>query len=98
MPPNGQIVSDVWRALREAISAAEYVIAQSERRLDGAIGKPLREAIGRYASVMTIGIPIAWAVPGLRWTHASTYGLIAGVVLYAVLDVLRVRERLKRRS
>jgi len=91
-------VSDFWRALREASLAAEYVIAESERRLDDVIGRPLREAIGRYASVVTIGVPIAWAVPGLHWTHASTYGLIVGVVLYAAVDVLRLREHLKRRS
>ncbi len=72
------------------MAVADLVIMSIEAKLDKAIGRELRLAFGRYASVVAIGIPIAWAIPGFRWDQTSTYGLLAGVLLYALVDIVRV--------
>ncbi len=72
--------------IREATAAAEYACDRLERRIDEAIGVRRRKQLGRYCSVLVIGIPIAYAVPGFRWSSESTYGLLAGMLLLAAID------------
>ncbi len=74
---------------REAMHAAAFALMRFEAGVDSAIGRNLRLAFGRYAAVLFIGTPIAWAVPGFHWDSTSTYGLLAGVVLYALIDIVR---------
>lgn len=74
---------------REAMQAAAFVLMRFEAGVDRAIGPNLRLAFGRYAAVVFLGTPIAWAVPGFRWDSTSTYGLLAGVMLYALIDIIR---------
>jgi hypothetical protein len=73
----------------EAMQAAGFALTQLEDRLNRVLGRHVRLALGRYASVVCIGAPIAWIISGFRWDRTSTYGLIAGVVLYAFVDIVR---------
>jgi hypothetical protein len=82
--------------LDPAREAAEFAVAAFERRIDAAIGEPARRAIGRYAAVLVIGLPVA-LIAGtvldgghVRWTWPTTWGLLAGIALVALVDVLRV--------
>ena len=84
--------------LRQAMEAADYALTRFEQKLDDAIGREVRLAIGRYASVVVLGIPIAWAVSGFHWDRTSTLGLLAGVVLYAIVDVTRALTKPKAKS
>ncbi len=72
--------------------AAEFAMLRFEAKVDRAIGRELRLVVGRYAAVLFIGAPIAWAFSGFRWDTTSTYGLIAGVFLYALVDVVRASK------
>ncbi len=71
---------------RPALDAADYLLAHLEERLDRLIGRELRLALGRYASVLVLGIPAAWFLDGRQWSHRAMWGLIAGFLLYAVID------------
>ena len=78
------------------MEAADYALRRIEERVDEIVGTPVREALGRYCAVVVIGVPIAWAVPGFHWERTSTFGLAAGLVLFAVLDVVRLVRRDRR--
>jgi len=80
---------EVESMLREAMEAADFVLTGFEARLDRAIGRQVRLALGRYASVVVLGAPIAWAVAGFHWERTSTYGLLGGVALYGLVDIVR---------
>ncbi len=75
--------------LREAMDAADHVLMRLETRLDGTIGRSMRLALGRYAAVIVLGVPVAWAISGFKWDRTSTLGLFAGLILYAIIDVAR---------
>jgi hypothetical protein len=79
--------------IREAVAAAEYTLDRLERRIDLTVGVTLRKMLGRYCSVLIAGVPIAYAVPGFRWSSESTYGLLAGMLLLAAIDALSAAMR-----
>jgi ABC-type Fe3+ transport system permease subunit len=76
--------------LREAMEAADFLLSRFERRLDDAIGRPLRLALGRYASCTVIGVPLAWAINGFRFDRTAWIGLIFGLVLFACIDGVKM--------
>jgi len=82
----------------DALAAAAFTLTQVEANLDRVIGRGPRLALGRYAAVVVLGAPIAWAVPGFHWERISTFGLIAGLALYAVVDIARIWRRGKKHS
>jgi hypothetical protein len=75
------------------MDAADFALTRFEAKVDALIGRRIRLALGRYAAVIVLGAPIAWAVSGFHWDRTATYGLVAGVLLYAL-----VRPRPKPRS
>jgi hypothetical protein len=83
---------------RDAMDAAAFALTQVEANLDRIIGREARLAFGRYLAVVVIGVPIAWAFTGFHWETTSTYGLIAGLVLYALVDIVRTLTRSKDNS
>jgi hypothetical protein len=81
---------------REAMDAADFLLTRFERKLDEAIGRGLRLALGRYASVIIIGVPLAWLIEGRHWDRTAEIGLFAGLVLFAILD--GIKRLVKRRA
>jgi ABC-type Co2+ transport system permease subunit len=82
---------------REALDAADFLLTRFERKLDEAIGRNVRLALGRYASVVVIGVPLAWAIEGFRWDRTAALGLLAGLILFAILDGLKTALKTRRR-
>ncbi|MBV8579562.1 MAG: hypothetical protein JO225_03020 [Candidatus Eremiobacteraeota bacterium] len=85
-----------------AREAAEYAVAELERRADEALGRRTRLALGRYAALLVLGAPTAYVVGAIlsgtmRWTLLTTQGLVAGVLLFAVVDLARFIARAARR-
>jgi hypothetical protein len=79
------------------MDAADFLLSRFERRVDGWIGRGMRLALGKYASVVVIGVPLAWAVEGFHWDRTAALGLVAGLVLFAVLDGLKSIVKAARR-
>ncbi len=78
--------------LGPALEAAEYAIASFEAKIDAKIGRAARRTLGRYLVVVMIGIPVAWVACGFTFTRDGFFGIVAGVVLYALLQPFRIRR------
>jgi len=76
-----------------ALEAAEYAVASLEARIDRRIGVAARLAIGRYLTVIAIGIPVAWVVCDFKLTRDGMLGIAAGAVLFAMLRPFASRAR-----
>jgi hypothetical protein len=76
----------MWRA---ALDAADYALTQCELRLDRIAGRATRLVAGRYAALVFIGAPIAWAFRSFHWDRFATLGLVGGVLLYAIVDLCK---------
>jgi ABC-type Fe3+ transport system permease subunit len=76
-----------------ALEAAEYAVASVEARIDRTIGASARLAIGRYLTVIAIGIPVAWVVCDFKFTRDGMLGIAAGVVLFTLLRPFTTRAR-----
>ncbi len=79
--------------LRDAMEAADYLLRDVERAIDRVVGEPVRRALSRYASAFILAVPIAWIGGGMHWNATSGYGLLGGMLLFAVLDAVRQRMR-----
>jgi hypothetical protein len=83
---------------REALDAAEYTLMRWETHADRLVGRPVRLALGRYAAVLFLGWPLAWALNSFHWGSPAKWGLIWGLLLYALIDfckLLWLKPRLK---
>ena len=84
----------MWKT---AFEAAEYALAQFEERIDRIVGRTVRLVAGRYAALLFIGVPVAWALNAFHWGTPARLGLIGGVFLYAVVDIGKYAVSWKRR-
>jgi hypothetical protein len=73
----------MWKT---AIDAAEYFLMGLEARLDRIVGHTTRLALGRYAALLIIGVPLAWALNDFHWGVPAKLGLVGGMLLYAIVD------------
>lgn len=79
-----------------AFEAAEFAIAEAERRVDERIGISARKTLGRYLCAATLGIPTAYIAGGMRWNALTWAGFALGMALFALLDTLRAIWRDRR--
>lgn len=82
----------MWKT---AFDAAEYVLMGLEARLDRIVGHTTRLVAGRYAALLIIGVPLAWALNDFHWGVPARLGLIGGVILYAIVDFAKYACSLK---
>jgi hypothetical protein len=75
--------------VRPEFEAAEYALGRCEAFLDDRIGRTARLAVGRYTALLFIGVPLAWAINNFHWGTPSKLGLVGGVLLYAIVDIVR---------
>jgi hypothetical protein len=80
----------MWWRVREASDAADLVLDEWERRIDRCVGERTRRTLTRYVSLTLIAVPVAWAGAGFRLDATAGAGCLAGICLYAVIDLLRI--------
>ncbi len=90
--------STLCQVFHDAMEAADYAIADAEARIDRRFGRTTRVLAGKYIAVVVLGVPIAWLINGRRFDGIALAGLGAGLIVYAVVDVVRSRVRRSRRA
>jgi hypothetical protein len=87
----------VWWRVREAGDAADFVITEWEHRLDRRIGERNRRTLARYGSLLIIAVPVAWIGAGFHFNSTALAGSLAGISLYAIIDLARTFVTRSRR-